>query len=133
MVVGGGTCWATAVAAAEASADPVPPTEGATKIEANAVSTIGEAAPRPARRSTVETEADTRATNITEGAELSSILMRGRVRENHGDPKTRKEAHRKQHYQCWDTSPPKPTPGSVKSKCEARRPGLGRYRVHLRR
>ena len=41
VFVGEGVCWATAVAAAGASAEPVPPSEGTAKTESKAVSAAG--------------------------------------------------------------------------------------------
>ena len=77
VLVGEGACWVTAVAAAGASAEPVPPSEGPAKTEEKSASAAGRIAPTPARRSTVVTAADTRATHFPEGAEMSSILIRG--------------------------------------------------------
>ena len=58
---GEGACWATVVAASDASADPVPPSEGTAKTEEKAVSAAGKNYPRPGRRSSVVTAAVTRA------------------------------------------------------------------------
>ena len=57
-----GACLATAIAAAGASAEPVPPSEGTPKNEAKAVSAAGKIAPRSGRQSTVVTAADARTT-----------------------------------------------------------------------
>ena len=47
VLVGEGTCWATAVAAAGSSAELVPPSEGTAKSEEKAVSAAGKNPPRP--------------------------------------------------------------------------------------
>ena len=60
----GGACWATLVAAAGASAEPVPPPEGTAKTEAKEVSAAGTNYSRPGRQSSVVTAAVTRATNF---------------------------------------------------------------------
>ena len=67
----------TLVAAARASAEPVPPLEGTAKTEAKAVSAAGKKSQRPGRQSSVVTAAVARAMNLPEGAETSSILIRG--------------------------------------------------------
>ena len=69
--------WATIVAAAGASAESVPISVGTAKTEAKAVSAVSKTRPRPGQRSTVATEAQTRATKLPEGAERSSIFVRG--------------------------------------------------------
>ena len=71
-----GVGWATAVAAAGASAEPVPTSVGTAKTEAKSLLAAGKGRPRPGQRSTVVTDAETRATNLPEGAERSSILIR---------------------------------------------------------
>ena len=68
---------AMSVAAARASAEPVPPSMGMAKTEAKTVSAAGEIDPRPAQPSAVAKEAETRATNLPGGAERPSILIRG--------------------------------------------------------
>ena len=65
------------VAAARASAEPMPPSMGMAKTEAKTVSAAGEIDPRPVLPSVVATEAETRATNLPGGAERPSIPMRG--------------------------------------------------------
>ena len=65
------------IAVTRASAEPVPPSEDTVKNKEKAVSATDKIAPRPGRRSTVVTAADTRATYLLEGAERSSILTRG--------------------------------------------------------
>ena len=70
-------CWATAVMAAGASAEPVLSTEGTAKIEAKAVLVVDEITRRQGHRSTVVTEVDTGAINLSEGAERPSILIYG--------------------------------------------------------
>ena len=77
VLVGAGACSAAGAAVAGASAGPVPPSEGTAKTEAKAVLAAGTITSRPGRRSTVVTAADTRATNLPEGAERSSIFIRG--------------------------------------------------------
>ena len=57
------------VAAARASAEPVPPSMGMAKTEAKTVSAAGEIDPRPVQPSVVTTEAGTRATNLPGEAE----------------------------------------------------------------
>ena len=76
-IVGRGASWATVVAAAGASAAPASPPEGTTKTEPKAALAVDEKALGPGRRSTVATGADIQATNLPEGAERSSILIRG--------------------------------------------------------
>ena len=71
-----GVCWATVVAESGASPEPVPTSVGTAKTEAKSLSAAGKARPRPGQRSTVATDAETRATNVPEGAERS-ILIRG--------------------------------------------------------
>ena len=72
-----GVGWATVVAAAGASAEPVLTSMGTAKTEAKALSAAGKARPRPGQRSTLATEAETRPTKLPEGAERSPILIRG--------------------------------------------------------
>ena len=69
--------WATAVEAAGASAEPAPTSVGTAKTEAKSLSDAGKARARPGQRSTVATDAETRATNLPEGAEWSSTLVCG--------------------------------------------------------
>ena len=72
-----GVGCAMGVAAARASAEPVPPSIGMEKPEAKTVSGAGEIDPRPVQPSVVATEAEVRATNRPGGAERPSILIRG--------------------------------------------------------
>ena len=65
------------VAAARASAEPVPPSMGMAITEAKTVSAAGEIDPRPVQPSVVVTEAEMRATNLPGEAERPSILIRG--------------------------------------------------------
>ena len=74
---GRGAHWATIVAAAGASAEPWSPPEGTTKAEAKAGLAVVENTLKPGRRSTVTTKVDKRATNLPNGAERSSIFIRG--------------------------------------------------------
>ena len=103
--------WATAVEAAGASAEPAPTSVGTAKTEAKSLSAAGKVHPRPGQRSTVATDAETRATNLPEGAERSSILIRGpcvrkpqKSAEVEGSPP-------KTALSVRGTSPPTPTPG----------------------
>ena len=66
-----GVGWATFVAVAGASVEPVLTSVGAAKTEAKSLSAAGKARPRPGQRSTVATEAKTLATNLSEGAAMS--------------------------------------------------------------
>ena len=124
--------WATVVAVCGASAEPKPSSVGTAKTEAKAASAAGEFILRPGRLST---EAETRTTNLPEGVERSSILIRGPcVRksqssaEGKGSPPKVALSVRgtsppkaalpvwgtsppKAALSEWDTSPPKPTPG----------------------
>ena len=72
-----GISWATAVAAAGASVEPAPTSVGTAKTETKSLSAAGKARQRPGQPSTVATCAETRVTNLPEGAEKSSILIRG--------------------------------------------------------
>ena len=72
-----GVGWATAVAAAGASPEPLPISVGTAITETKSLSAAGKVRPRPAQRSTVATDAETRATKLPEEAERSSILIRG--------------------------------------------------------
>ena len=72
-----GVGCAMGVAAARASAEPVPLSMDMAKTEAKTVSVAGEINPRPVQPSTVATEAETRATNLPGGAERPSILICG--------------------------------------------------------
>ena len=93
-----GVGWATVVAAAGASAKPVPTSVGTAKTEAKAVSAAGKTRPRSGQQSTVETEAETRATKLLEGAESSSILSLyvACVCENRKNRRRLKGAHPRQ-------------------------------------
>ena len=57
-----GVGWATAVAAAGATAEPVLTSVGTAKAESKVLSAAGRARSRPGQRSTVVTEAETQAT-----------------------------------------------------------------------
>ena len=111
VLAGGGVCWVTAVATAEASAELVPRSEGAAKTEANAMSAVEKNARRPERRSTVITEADTRSTNLPEGEERPSVFIRGPFARNSETSGERKRAPPRIAPSGRGTSPPKPTPG----------------------
>ena len=78
-----GVGWTTGVAAAGASAEPAPTLMGTANTEAKALSAAGKARSRPGQRLTVAMDAETRATNLPEGAERSPILICGpRVRKS---------------------------------------------------
>ena len=111
VLVREGACWATAVAAAGAPAEPVPPSKGTGKTEAKAVSAAGKNAPRPGHRSTVMTAADTRAMNLPEGAERSSMLRRGTCAQKSCKSEEAKENPPKTRAVGAGHQPPKPTPG----------------------
>ena len=68
--------WATVVAAAGASVEPVPTSVGTAKTEAKSLSAAGKACPRLGQRFAVVTETETRVSKHPEGAERSSILIR---------------------------------------------------------
>ena len=70
------------VAAARASAEPVPPSMGMAKTEAKTVSAAGKIDPRPVQLSAVATGAERRATNPPGGAERPSTLIRGSCVQN---------------------------------------------------
>ena len=72
-----GVGWATAVAAAGASAETVPTSVGTAKTEEKSLSAAGKDRPWPGKPSTGATDAQTRATNLREGAERSSIPICG--------------------------------------------------------
>ena len=72
-----GVGCAMGVAAARASAEPVPPSMGMAKIKAETVSPAGEIDPRPVQPSAIATEAETRATTLPGGAEWPSTLICG--------------------------------------------------------
>ena len=72
-----GVGYAMAVAAAGASGEPLPTSVGTANTETKALSAAGKVRSRPGQRSTVVTDAETRATNLPEGAERSSILICG--------------------------------------------------------
>ena len=71
-----GVGWATVVAAAGASAELVPIPVGTAKTETKSLLAARKARPRPGQRSTVTTDAETRATKLFEGTERSSIHIR---------------------------------------------------------
>ena len=104
-----GVGWATAVAAAEASAEPVPTSVGMAKTQAKSLSAAGTVHPRPRQRSTVVTDAQTRATKPFERAQSSSTLIRGPcVRKSQNSVEV-KGSSRKTALSVRGTSPPKPT------------------------
>ena len=101
----------TVVAAAGASAEPVPTSVGTAETEVKSLSAAGKARPRPGQRSTVATDTETRATNLPEGAERSLILKRGPcVRKSQKSAEV-KGSPPKTALSVLGTSPPKPTPG----------------------
>ena len=124
VLVGEGACWAKAVAAAGAFAEPMPPSEGMAITKAKAHISGRYIASRPGRRSTVATVADARATNLPEGTERSSILIRDPRPRNLENSKRRQGAHLKPC--CRGGAPVHPSQhrGSVRNECEARRPRM---------
>ena len=72
-----GVGCATVVAAASASAEPVPSSVGMAKTEGKSVSASEKIDPLPVQPTAVATEAETRATSLPGGAERSSILIWG--------------------------------------------------------
>ena len=72
-----GVGCAMVVAAARASAGPVPPSMCMEKTEATTVSAAGEFEPRLVQPSAVTMEAQTRATNLPGGVEMPPIFIRG--------------------------------------------------------
>ena len=77
-----GVDCAIVVAAARASAEPVPLSMGMATTEAKTVPAAGEIDPRPVQPSAVATEAETRATNLPGGAESRQFLYVARACEN---------------------------------------------------
>ena len=119
----GGACWATLVAAAEASAEPVPLPEGTAKREAKAVSAAGNTSPRPGWQTSVVKAAVTRATNPPEGAERSPILIRGPyVRTPHKSEEA-KGSPPKTAFSGWVPAHSNQHRGLERPGCEARKPG----------
>ena len=103
--------WTTVVAAAgAASVEPVPTPVGTAKNEAKTLSAADKARPRPGQRSTVATEAETRA-KLSEGIERSSILIRGPCVRKSLKSAEVKGCPPKTALSVEGTSPPKPTPG----------------------
>ena len=119
----GGACWVTLFAAAGASAEPVPPPEGTVKTEAKAVSAAGKLSPRPGRQSSVVTAAVTRATNLPEGAERSSIPIRDPCVRKSRNPMRRKGVHPKQCSRGEVPAHSNQHRGLERHGCETRRPG----------
>ena len=106
-----GVGWTTVVAASGASAEPVPTSLGTVKTEAKTLSAAGKIRPQPVQRSTVATEAELRATNPPEGAERSTILIRGPcVRKSQKSVEV-KGSPPKIALSVRGTSASKPTPG----------------------
>ena len=113
---------ATAVAAAGASAEPVPTSVGSAKTEAKSLSAGGKARPRPGQRPAVATGAETRATNLPEGAERSLILICGPcVRKSQKSVEV-KGSPPKTALSVRGTSPPSRLPESARRECSARKP-----------
>ena len=106
-----GVGWVTVVAAAGASAEPAPTSVGTAKTETKSLSAAGKARPRPGQRSTVVTDAETRATNLPEGAERSSILIRGPCVRKSQELAEVKGSPPETTLSVRGTCPPKPTPG----------------------
>ena len=110
--------WATAVAAAGASAEPASTSVSTAKTEEKSLSAVGKARPRPGHRSTVVMDTEARETILPEEAERSPILIRG--------PYVRKS-----QKSAVKGSPPKtalsvrgtsPHPESARRECSARKP-----------
>ena len=106
-----GVGWATVVAAAGASAEPVPTSVGTAKTETKSLSAVDKARPRPGQRLMLATDAETRATKLPEGAERSSILILGPCARKSQKSAEMKEGPPKTALSMRGTSPPKPTPG----------------------
>ena len=79
-----GVGCAMGVAAARASAEPVPSSMGMAKTEAKTVSAVGEIDPRPVQPSARATRAETRATNLPGEQKGRQSLYVARVCENRG-------------------------------------------------
>ena len=122
-----GVGWVTVVAAAGAFAEPVPTSVGTAKTEAKASSAASKARPRPGQRSTVATEPETRATKLSEGAERSSMLIRGPCMQKSQKSAEVKGSPPKTALSVWSTSPPKPTPGIGEEGALSPQALLGRY------
>ena len=99
------------------------PSGGAAKTETKAVSEVVIFSSRPGRRSAVVAEADTRATDLPGGAEWSAVLLRGPCARKLTKLEEAKGIPPKTALSGRGTSPPKPTPVSVKNECETRWPG----------
>ena len=91
--------WAPVVAATGASAESVPISVGTAKTEAKALSAAGKTRPQPGQQSTVAMEAETQAKKLSEGAESTSIIIRGPCVRKSQKPAEMKGAHRRQHFQ----------------------------------
>ena len=111
-----GARWATLVAVAGDSAEPVPPPEGTAKTEAKSVSAAGTNSPRPGRQSSVVTAVVTRATNLPERGERSSILVCGPCARKSRNFEEVEGSPPKPALSGWGTSPLKPTPGIRKAR-----------------
>ena len=116
---GKGACWVILVAAARASAEPVPPSEGTAKTEAKAMSAEGKISPRPGRQSSVVTAAVTRATKLPEGTERSSILIRGPCARKPRISEEAKGSPSKTAISGCGTNPLKPTPGIGEARLQS--------------
>ena len=106
-----GVGWATDDVASGVSAEPPLTAVYTEKAEAKSLSAAGEAPPRPGELSTLVTDAETRATNLLEGAARSSTLIRGRCVRKSQTSAGVKGTPPKAVLSVRDTSPPKPTPG----------------------
>ena len=106
----------TAAAAAGASVEPLPPSESAAKTEAKSVSAAGKIAPRAGRRSTVVTAEDTKVTYLPEGAERSSIVIRGPHVWKLRKSDQAKQSPSKTAFSGRGTSPTEPTPDAEEER-----------------
>ena len=106
-----GACWATAVAVAGLLQSPCYPHIARQNNEAKAVSSAGKNVPRPERRSTVVMVADTRAMDLPEGTERSSILICSPCARKSRKSEETKGSPPKTAFSARVTSSPKPVPG----------------------
>ena len=81
------------------------------KTEPKALPAAGTIFPRPGQRSTVATETERRATKLPEGAERSSILIRGSCDQKSPQSAEVKGSPLKTALSVRGTSQPKPTLG----------------------
>lgn len=106
-------------------------TEGTAKIEAKVVSAAVKMVSRPERRSPAVTEAQKRATTLSQGAD-GSTLSRGPCAQKSRKPKEAKGNRPKQQYRAETPIHPRRYWGPVRSERGACRSGLGRHLHQLR-